>query len=116
MTALLRGSMADGFHHFKLKVGTDVKQDRHRLELARNVIGYDAANVLMIDANQVWSVPEAIEYMEQLVEFKPWCIEEPTSPDDILGHAAIRTALSKHGVGVATGEHCQNRGKPISFE
>ena len=116
MKSLLRESMAAGFHHFKLKVGTDVRQDRHRLELARNIIGYDTANVLMIDANQVWNVPEAIEYMEQLVEFKPWFIEEPTSPDDILGHAVIRRALSKYGVGVATGEHCQNRGKPLPFE
>ncbi|KAK5447927.1 L-galactonate dehydratase [Exophiala xenobiotica] len=109
MTALLRDSMAAGFHHFKFKVGTSLEQDRRRLKLARDVIGHDGANVLMVDANQVWSVPEAIEYMEQLVEFKPWFIEEPTSPDDILGHAAIRKALSKYGVGVATGEHCQNR-------
>lgn len=63
----------------------------------------------MVDANQVWSVPEAIEYMQKLKEFKPWFIEEPTSPDDILGHKAIRDALRPHGIGVATGEMCQNR-------
>lgn len=63
----------------------------------------------MVDANQVWSVPEAIEYMKELAEFRPWFIEEPTSPDDILGHAAIRKALKPLGVGVATGEMCQNR-------
>jgi L-galactonate dehydratase len=54
-------------------------------------------------------VPEAIHYMKQLVQYKPWFIEEPTSPDDILGHAAIRMALKPYGVGVATGEQCQNR-------
>jgi L-galactonate dehydratase len=58
---------------------------------------------------QVWSVPEAIEYMQHLKEFKPWFIEEPTSPDDILGHKAIRDALRPDGIGVATGEMCQNR-------
>ncbi len=65
-----------------------------------------------LDANaspQVWSVPEAIEYMQHLKEFKPWFIEEPTSPDDILGHKAIRDALRPDGIGVATGEMCQNR-------
>jgi L-galactonate dehydratase len=59
--------------------------------------------------SKVWSVPEAIDYMLQLKEFKPWFIEEPTSPDDILGHKAIRDALRPHGIGVATGEMCQNR-------
>lgn len=63
----------------------------------------------MIDANQVWSVPEAIAYMKELAPFKPWFIEEPTSPDDVLGHKAIREALKEYGIGVATGEMCQNR-------
>lgn len=62
------------------------------MRLAREVIGYDQANVLMVDANQVWPVPEAIEYMHPLAEFKPWFIEEPTSLDDILGYAAVRRA------------------------
>jgi L-galactonate dehydratase len=73
------------------------------------VIGYDKGNILMVDANQVWSVPEAVEYMKQLAEFKPWFIEEPTSPDDVFGHKAIREALKPYGIGVATGEMCQNR-------
>ncbi|KAK6850733.1 L-galactonate dehydratase [Apiospora arundinis] len=66
-------------------------------------------NVLMVDANQIWSVPEAIAYMKELADFKPWFIEEPTSPDDILGHKAVRDALKPFGIGVATGEMCQNR-------
>ena len=82
MKGLLQETLSKGYRHFKLKVGSDVAQDKHRLSIARDVIGYDKGNVLMVDANQVWSVPEAIEYMKQLAEFKPWFIEEPTSPDD----------------------------------
>jgi L-galactonate dehydratase len=82
MRALLRETLSKGYRHFKLKVGGDVAQDRERLGIAREIIGFDRGNVLMVDANQVWSVPEAITYMEQLKEFKPWFIEEPTSPDD----------------------------------
>jgi L-fuconate dehydratase len=63
----------------------------------------------MIDANQVWDVPQAIEWVTYLKETRPWFIEEPTAPDDILGHAAIRKALKPHGIGVATGEHAHNR-------
>ena len=109
MTALLKETVDQGYKHFKLKVGTSIEQDRQRLKIARNVIGYDKGNVLMVDANQVWSVPEAIEYMGHLAEFKPWFIEEPTSPDDVFGHKAIREALKPLGIGVATGEMCQNR-------
>lgn len=109
MKALLRETVDQGYRHFKLKVGTSVEADRQRLRIAREVIGYDKGNVLMVDANQVWSVPEAIEYMQQLAEFKPWFIEEPTSPDDVFGHKAIREALKPLGIGVATGEMCQNR-------
>ncbi|CAI6337686.1 unnamed protein product [Periconia digitata] len=109
MRALLQETLAKGYRHFKIKVGGDVAQDRERLEIAREVIGFDKGNVLMVDANQVWSVPEAIAYMKQLSEFKPWFIEEPTSPDDVLGHKAIRDALKPYGIGVATGEMCQNR-------
>jgi len=65
--------------------------------------------VLMVDINQPWDVGEAIEYMKQLADLKPWLIEEPTSPDDILGHAKIHKALKKFGIGVATGEHVNNR-------
>jgi L-galactonate dehydratase len=109
MRALLQETLSKGYRHFKLKVGGSVAEDKRRLSIARDIIGYDNGNVLMVDANQVWSVPEAIEYMKQLAEFKPWFIEEPTSPDDILGHKAVRDALRPYGIGVATGEMCQNR-------
>ena len=109
MQRLLRETMDAGYHHFKLKIGGSIEQDRERLAIAREVIGYDQGNVLMVDANQVWNVPQAIEYMKELADFKPWFIEEPTSPDDILGHAEIRRQLKPLGIGVATGEMCQNR-------
>ena len=109
MKALLHQSLAQGYRYFKLKVGTALEQDRARLAIAREVIGYDKGNVLMVDANQVWSVPDAITYMKDLAQFKPWFIEEPTSPDDVLGHKEIREALAPLGIGVATGEMCQNR-------
>lgn len=82
MKALLKETLDAGYKYFKLKVGGDVEEDRVRLGIAREVLGYDQGNVLMVDANQIWSVPEAIEYMKQLAEFRPWFIEEPTSPDD----------------------------------
>ncbi|KAI1472773.1 enolase C-terminal domain-like protein [Daldinia caldariorum] len=109
MRSLLRETLAHGYKHFKLKVGVSVEQDKRRLAIAREIIGYDRGNVLMVDANQVWSVPEAVAHMEQLAAYKPWFIEEPTSPDDVLGHKAVREALRPHGIGVATGEMCQNR-------
>lgn len=82
MRGLLQDTLSKGYKHFKLKVGSDIAQDKQRLSIAREIIGFDRGNVLMVDANQVWSVPEAIEYMKELKEFKPWFIEEPTSPDD----------------------------------
>ncbi|MFG6196072.1 L-fuconate dehydratase [Nonomuraea sp. JJY05] len=94
-----------GYKHVKLKVGADLDDDVRRLRIAREVIGEDAN--LMIDANQVWDVPQAIEWVRALAEFRPLWIEEPTSPDDILGHAAIRSAVAP--IGVATGEHGMNR-------
>jgi L-galactonate dehydratase len=109
MAALLEETLHKGYRFFKLKVGSNVEEDKRRLAIARRVIGYDKGNVLMVDANQIWSVPEAIEYMTQLAEFKPWFIEEPTCPDDIIGHRAVRDALAPFGIGVATGEMCQNR-------
>lgn len=109
MKRLLQQTLQQGYRYFKLKVGTSLEQDRQRLAIARDVIGYDNGNVLMVDANQVWSVPEAITYMKDLAQFKPWFIEEPTSPDDVLGHKQIREALKPYGIGVATGEMCQNR-------
>lgn len=102
---LLHEAVDEGYRHVKLKVGADVEDDIRRLRIAREVIGWDAH--LMIDANQVWDVPQAIEWMGRLAEFKPMWIEEPTSPDDVLGHAAIRAAVAP--IGVATGEHGMNR-------
>ena len=102
---LLHEAVAEGYRHIKLKVGADVEDDIRRLRIAREVIGWDAH--LMIDANQVWDVPEAIEWMSRLAEFKPLWIEEPTSPDDVLGHARIRREIAP--IGVATGEHGMNR-------
>ncbi|KAF2719518.1 enolase C-terminal domain-like protein [Polychaeton citri CBS 116435] len=109
MKRLLKETLASGYKYFKLKVGTSLDEDRKRLAIAREVIGYDQGNTLMTDANQIWSVPDAIKYMIALAEFKPWFIEEPTSPDDIYGHKDIRQALKSYGIGVATGEMCQNR-------
>lgn len=102
---LLQEAVDEGYRHVKLKVGADVDDDVRRLRIAREVIGWEAK--LMIDANQVWDVPEAIEWVGRLAEFAPHWIEEPTSPDDVLGHAAIRKAVAP--IGVATGEHGMNR-------
>ncbi|MEM9774329.1 MAG: enolase C-terminal domain-like protein, partial [Chloroflexota bacterium] len=103
--ALCREGVADGWNHFKIKVGRDVEDDIRRSRIIREEIGPDRK--LMMDANQYWDVGEAISHMRQLAEFEPWWIEEPTNPDDVLGHAAIAEALAP--IGVATGEHCQNR-------
>jgi L-fuconate dehydratase len=100
-----REAVEDGFGHLKLKVGASLEDDRRRLAIAREVIGPDRG--LMLDANQVWSVPEAIAWMGELADFRPWWIEEPTSPDDVLGHAAIARAIAP--IRVVTGEHVQNR-------
>ena len=94
-----------GYRHIKLKVGANLEEDIRRCRIAREVIGPDAK--LMIDANQVWDVPQAIDWVGALAEFDPHWIEEPTSPDDVLGHAAIRRAVAP--IGVATGEHGMNR-------
>jgi L-fuconate dehydratase len=102
---LVREARAEGFTHFKLKVGADPADDVRRAALLREEIGEDAR--LMMDANQVWDVGEAIEAMRNLAPFDPWWIEEPTSPDDVLGHAAIARAIAP--IRVATGEHVHNR-------
>ncbi|QYH34960.1 L-fuconate dehydratase [Salinibacterium sp. M195] len=94
-----------GYRHIKLKVGANLDEDIRRCGIAREVIGADAK--LMIDANQVWDVNEAIVWVKALAEFNPLWIEEPTSPDDVLGHATIRKAVAP--IGVATGEHGMNR-------
>ncbi|WP_426232415.1 L-fuconate dehydratase [Pararhizobium sp. DWP3-4] len=94
-----------GFNHVKMKVGRDLEDDIRRLRIARDVIGPD--RYLMIDANQVWEVNEAIEWVNKLAFAKPFFIEEPTSPDDVAGHRKIRAGIG--AVKVATGEMCQNR-------
>jgi L-fuconate dehydratase len=100
-----REAIAEGYTHIKLKVGRDLEEDIRRCRLVRNEIG--PGRSLMVDANQVWSVPEAIEWMGHLAQFQPLWIEEPTSPDDILGHAAIAKAVAP--IRVASGEHIHNR-------
>ncbi|MEC8896221.1 MAG: enolase C-terminal domain-like protein [Planctomycetota bacterium] len=94
-----------GWSHIKIKVGADLEDDIRRASIIREMIGSERQ--LMLDANQVWDVGEAIENMKHLAEFSPLWIEEPTSPDDVLGHAAIARAVAP--IGVATGECCQNR-------
>ncbi|MBI3421907.1 MAG: L-fuconate dehydratase [Acidobacteria bacterium] len=105
MRGLLRNAVAHGWTHFKMKVGRNRDDDYRRAALIREEIGWERK--LMMDANQVWDVNEAIDWIRSLAEFKPHWIEEPTSPDDVLGHAAIARAIAP--IKVATGEHCQNR-------
>lgn len=102
---LCREAVAAGFRHIKMKVGHDLQDDIRRLTIARDECGPDVQ--LMIDANQVWEVDEAIDWVNQLAFANPWFIEEPTSPDDIEGHRKIREGVAP--VQVATGEMCQNR-------
>lgn len=105
MRQLAREALAEGWEHFKQKVGGDLTEDRRRAQILREEIGWQ--RTLMMDANQMWDVDEAIANMRSLAEYAPLWIEEPTSPDDILGHAEIRRRLDP--MGVATGEHCHNR-------
>jgi L-fuconate dehydratase len=102
--SLCHEALAQGWRHFKLKVGGEPADDLRRAALVRGEIGGETK--LMMDANQRWGVKEAIDRTRELAEFDPWWMEEPTSPDDILGHARIRREA---GVRIATGEHCQNR-------
>lgn len=102
---LCRQAVDAGFRHIKMKVGRDLEDDIRRLTIARDECGPDVN--LMIDANQVWEVDEAIEWVRKLSFANPWFIEEPTSPDDIEGHRKIRLAVEP--VQVASGEMCQNR-------
>ena len=103
--SLVREAVASGFTHVKMKVGSDLASDDRRAALIRRELGPEG--ILMMDANQVWGVDEAIAAMRSLGAHDPWWIEEPTSPDDILGHARIRREIAP--VRVATGEHIQNR-------
>jgi L-fuconate dehydratase len=105
LRALATEAVEAGYTHIKLKVGANLEDDIRRCTIAREVLGPDLK--LMIDANQVWDVPQAIEWVRALARFDPLWIEEPTSPDDVLGHAAIRAAVAP--IGVATGEHGMNR-------
>ncbi|MGF0337105.1 L-fuconate dehydratase [Ectopseudomonas toyotomiensis] len=102
---LAREALTEGWTHFKQKVGGDLQEDIRRASILREEIGWERA--LMMDANQMWDVDEAVANMRQLAQFDPLWIEEPTSPDDILGHAEIRRRIGP--IGVATGEHCHNR-------
>lgn len=101
---LCREGIADGWNHFKLKVGGDPGDDLRRGRLVREEIGWNRH--MMVDANQKWGVEEAVQRILQLGELKPWWMEEPTSPDDILGHARIRREAAP--TRIATGEHCHN--------
>ncbi|XP_076034675.1 mitochondrial enolase superfamily member 1-like [Oratosquilla oratoria] len=107
ITRLVQDFLTQGWRHFKVKVGQDLEDDIRRCRLIRKLIGND--NVLMVDANQKWDVDQAVEWMRHLAPFRPLWIEEPTSPDDVLGHATVAKALRPLGIGVATGEMAQNR-------
>lgn len=105
LRGLCREAVDAGWTHLKLKVGRDLEDDVRRLRTVREVVGDKIT--LMVDANQVWEPAEAVEWMKSLAEFDLWFLEEPTSPDDILGHRQVREGI--HPVKVATGECCQNR-------
>jgi L-fuconate dehydratase len=119
MRKLCREAIAEGWSHFKMKVGGSLADDMRRASILREEIGN--GRKLMMDANQVWGVEQTIANMRQLAKYDPWWIEEPTSPDDILGHARIARELAP--MKVATGEHCHNavmfkqflQAKAISF-
>jgi L-fuconate dehydratase len=104
---LTREAVAQGLSYIKIKVGRDLADDKKRCAIVREEIGPN--RFLMIDANQIWDVGQAIAWVKELAPWKPLWIEEPTSPDDVLGHAAVRKAVKSLGIGVATGEACQNR-------
>ena len=95
----------------KAKVGLDLEKDRHRLSLIRQAIGEEKG--IRLDANQIWSVDRAIDWMKELASFRPIWIEEPTHPDDVIGYAKIKKALQPYGIGVAGGEHGKN---PVLFK
>ncbi|TDC69355.1 fuconate dehydratase [Actinomadura sp. GC306] len=105
LVRLAREAVADGFTQIKLKVGADLADDVRRMRLAREAVGPDVR--IAIDANQRWDVGAAIEWVSELRPYDPYWVEEPTSPDDVLGHAAVRRGVAP--VKVATGEHLANR-------
>ncbi len=102
---LSQQAVEDGFRQIKLKVGADLDDDLRRFRAARKAVGPGVR--IAVDANQRWGVQEAIEWTRALTPYDPWWVEEPTNPDDVLGHAAIRRAVAP--VRVATGEHVANR-------
>ncbi len=102
---LCQEAVDEGYNHVKLKCGGNLEDDKRRVTIAREVIGEDRE--LMIDANQMWEVDEAIDWVNELAFARPWFIEEPTSPDDVEAHRAIKQGVAP--VKVATGEMCQNR-------
>jgi L-fuconate dehydratase len=102
---LCHEALASGFNHIKLKVGRDLHADIRRVTIAREALG--PHRHLMLDANQVWEVGQAIDWVRQLAFAKPWFIEEPTSPDDVEGHRAVKLGVAP--IKVASGEMCQNR-------
>lgn len=107
MKSLCTKYMSMGFNAFKIKIGQNLERDIERCKIMRNLIGYE--NVLMVDSNQIFDVQQAIDWLIQLKDFKILWIEEPTSPDDILGHATIAKALKPYNIKVATGEMIHNR-------
>jgi len=105
LARLARQAVADGFGLIKLKVGANLEDDRRRLRVAREAVG--PAIRVAVDANQRWDVGDAIEWIRALAPYDLWWVEEPTSPDDVLGHASIRRAVTP--IKIATGEHVHNR-------
>ena len=105
LARLCQEAVDEGFNYIKLKVGRNLEEDKRRVQIARDIIGPDRN--LMIDAIQIWERDEAIAWVKELAFAKPWFIEEPTSPDDVEAHRAIREAIKP--IQVATGEMCQNR-------
>ncbi len=103
--ARCREAIAEGFTHFKMKIGQSIEDDVRRARIIREEIG--STRVLMVDANQRFDVQQAIEWIKPLAAFNIWWFEEPISPDDVLGHAEIARAIAP--IKVATGEQCQNR-------
>jgi len=105
LSRLCKEAIEAGFTQIKLKVGADLADDLRRIRVAREVCGPDIR--IAVDANQRWDVQQAIDWVRALAPYEPWWVEEPTSPDDVLGHAAIARAIAP--IKVATGEHVQNR-------
>jgi L-fuconate dehydratase len=105
LARLARQAVADGFGLIKLKVGANLEDDRRRLRIAREAVGPGIR--VAVDANQRWDVGEAIEWIRALAPYDLWWVEEPTNPDDVLGHASIRRAVAP--IRIATGEHVPNR-------